>query len=57
MRLISVIESPAVIARILGHLGLSAAPARAGPRLALPEGHLDAFIDAFDGVASLAPFE
>jgi hypothetical protein len=57
MRLISVIESPAVIGKIMAHLGLSAAPARAGPRLALPEGHLDALIDAFDGVASLAPFK
>ena len=57
MRLISIIESPAVIGKILAHLGLSSAPARAGPRLALPAGHIDALLDAFDSVDPPSPLD
>jgi hypothetical protein len=57
MRLISVVESPAVIGKILAHLGLSVAPARAGPRLALQQGHIDALSDAFDGLDPPSPLD
>ena len=57
MRLISVVESPAVIGKILAHLGLSAAPARAGPRLALQPRHIDALSDAFDGLDQPSPLD
>ena len=57
MRLISVIESPAVIGRILAHLGITTTPDRAGHRLALRSGSIDALIDAFDGVDPPAPLD
>jgi hypothetical protein len=50
MRLVCVIETPTVIRRILGHLGLYSAPTRAGPRLAVATDLLDEVIDADDGV-------
>lgn len=50
MRLIAVIESPAVIRRILGHLGLDATPARAGPRLVVASDLVDEVLDDHDGV-------
>lgn len=57
MRLISVIEAPAVIRRILAHLGSSTVPARAGPRLCVPAGRIDALLDPFDGVDPPAPLD
>jgi hypothetical protein len=60
MRLISVIESPTVIRRILTHRGLSPTPARAGPRIAFPADLRDEVIDAagtFDGVDTPALLE
>ena len=57
MRLISIIEAPRVIGRILAHLGLSSIPARAGPRLVVLAGHLDTLFDAFDGVDPPSPLD
>ena len=50
MRLIAVIEAPTLIRRILAHLGISAAPARAGPRLCVAADLLDEVEDAYDGI-------
>ena len=57
MRLISLVESPAVIRRILAHLGLHAAPVRAGPRLTVRAGRIDALLETFDGVDPPAPVD
>ena len=57
MRLISIIEAPRVIGRILAHLGLSSIPARAGPRLVVLAGHLDTLFAAFDGVDPPSPLD
>ena len=49
MRLISVIEDPAVIRAILTHLGLLNAPARAGPSAVVAIQRLDAFTREAEG--------
>lgn len=57
MRLIGVVEAPAVIRQILTHLGLRAAPARAGPRLTVRAGRIDMLLETFDDLDPPAPVD
>ena len=61
MRLISVIEDPAVIRAILTHLGLWSASARAGPLAAIAMNRIDALrreaLDDTDGVDPPCPID
>jgi hypothetical protein len=57
MCLIGVVEAPAVIRRIMAHLGLHAAPARAGPQLTLRAGRIDTLLETFDGIDPPAPVD